>query len=351
MNPAQKEHLDDNHVARERLFESDKSSLRRYAELVIGEPSVWKLIRYELLSMFVVPVPGALGLVLRRRLLPSLFRSVGRNPVFGRGITLRNAHLVTLGDDVFLDDRCLIDGRGAGEEGIVLGDRCIVHRGAVVMSKGGGIRIGAGTDIGESSSIVSQGGIEIGDSVKIAGGCRIGGGLVEAGSERTRYTNGPVRIGDSVTLFQNVLVLDGVEIGDRAFVGAGAVVRDDVAADTTLAPVHRSVSIPHGGANGPPVEAAEPAASTITKTLLAAIEELNETRHPDERLALSPDTRLLGGALDSLALVNFIVSAEARLERAGIHVDLAATTGKDPAALTTISTLAAFVARSGNGDH
>ncbi|MDH3731875.1 MAG: hypothetical protein OEU54_00015 [Gemmatimonadota bacterium] len=374
MTSAQKEHLDEANIARQRLFESDKSSLQRYAELVIGEYSLWRLIRYELISLLILPVPGALGIALRRLFCPALFRSVGRNPVFGRDITLRNAHRVSLGDDVVIDDRCLVDGRGAGEEGIELGDNVILHRAAVVISKGGGIRVRSGTDIGSYASIISQGGIDIGESVSIAGGCRIGGGLVDSGTDgANRYTTGPVRIGDSVTVLPAAIVLDGVEVGAGAVVGAAAVVREDVPPNMTFAPYHRGLMVPHGEKNGSTVdeeatadaEAGEatdtretsrpagggPTPPVITATLLEAVAELNETRSADTRIALSPDTRLIGGELDSLALVNFIVSAEARLERAGIYVDLAATTSSDQSHLRTISTLADFVARSTERPH
>ena len=106
--------LDESNYVRERLFGGEKKPWRRYAELVIGETSLWKLLRYELIVMFVIPVPGALGLALRRLFCPMLFQSVGRSPIFGRDIVLRNAGKITLGDNVVLDDHCVLDARGAG---------------------------------------------------------------------------------------------------------------------------------------------------------------------------------------------------------------------------------------------
>lgn len=367
MAQSDKQRLDTAHIARDRLFDHDASGIRRYAGLVVGGFSFWTLLRYELISMFVIPVPGAVGLALRRLFCPFLFRRVGRNPVFGRDVVLRNAHLITLGDNVFIDAGSLLDGRGAGPEGIQIGDDVIVHRNAVITSKGGGIRIGKGVDIGSGAALVSQSGIVIGDSVSIAGGCRVGGGLVEHASEsgqddksHRRYSRGAVRIGDSVTMFQNAMVLDGVEIGEESIIGAAALVREDVPARTTFAPRHGALMIPHmgsvsageAGTANPALEkhSPQPGATgntdAILDALLAALIDLNETRPVEKRLAVSPDTALIGGTLDSLDLVNFIASAESRLERLGIHIDLSSPTDLDPHPLRTVATLGEFVAQS-----
>ncbi|MFV1986436.1 MAG: hypothetical protein ACC682_04105 [Gemmatimonadota bacterium] len=369
MDPSRTQRLDEADTARPRLLDGDESSVRRYAGLVIGEFSFWKLLRYELIMLFVIPVPGALGLSLRRIFCPTLFRRVGRNPVFGRDIVLRNAHRISLGDNVVIDDLAILDGRGAGEAGIVIGDNVIVHRAAVVTSKGGSIRIGSNTDIGSHASLVSQGGVEIGESVSIAGGARIGGALVAHaaidGSDPQggrRYTRGAVRIGNHCTVFQNAMILDGVEIGEGSIVGAAAIVRESVPPHTTFAPHQRALSIPHSSSSTEPDDGADRATAAVARTvpgaessetsetivaaLLEAVSELNETRARENQLEVSRETALLGGALDSLDLVNFVASAEARLERAGIHVDLAATADAEPSPLRTVGTLGDYLAAS-----
>jgi acyl carrier protein len=54
----------------------------------------------------------------------------------------------------------------------------------------------------------------------------------------------------------------------------------------------------------------------IRRTVLAAIDELNELRSPTEQIAKSDSTSLVGpdGALDSLGLVNLIALLEQRIE-------------------------------------
>jgi acetyltransferase-like isoleucine patch superfamily enzyme len=55
--------------------------------------------------------------------------------VFGHPVLIRNARNITLGAQVMIDDLCVLDGRGAGAEGVVLGDSVIVNRGTTIQAK------------------------------------------------------------------------------------------------------------------------------------------------------------------------------------------------------------------------
>lgn len=380
MSESRVENIDRSNMVRAKLFAGDKGSFGRYVDLVIGDAPLWKLLRYELITMLVIPVPGALGIVLRQLFCPMLFGRVGRKPIFGRDIVIRNGDRITLGDNVVIDDHCLLDARGSGTEGIRIGDQVILNRGATVISKDGPIRIGAGSDIGSDVNITSQGGIEIGASVKIAGGCKIGGGILappppegQEGSttpgetetddmEQRRYTRGPVRIGDKATLFPDALILDGVVIGERALIGAGAVVSDSVPSASTYAPRQRALVLPHAPDSAESASDVARALPTSTNrsdptnqnassnreggalgVFYEAVNELNETLAAENRLALSPDTRLMDGGLASIDLVNLVVAAETKLEQLGMRVDLVAASGLKPSPFRTLGTLAAYV--------
>ena len=111
--------LDEQDYIRSKLFGSNVSVIRRYADLVVGpEASWWQLLRYEMITMLFGGLPGALGLALRKLFYPRLFRRCGRGVVFGRDLVIRNGHRIALGDNVIIDDACVIDGRGAGPTGI-----------------------------------------------------------------------------------------------------------------------------------------------------------------------------------------------------------------------------------------
>ena len=240
--------LDEQEYIRSKLFASDASMVRRYADLVVGpEASWWQLIRYELITMLFGGLPGALGLAMRKLFYPRLFRRCGRGVVFGRDLVIRNPHRISLGDNVILDDGCVIDGRGAGPAGVEIGARTILGRGVSVQAKIGPIRIGSDSDIGMHSVIHSQGGVEIGNEVVLGGGCKISGGVFQterrigtdgmSAREQTRWTKGPIRIGDRCLVGFGSLFLDGVEIGEGAVIGAGSVMIASVPAWSVAAGV------------------------------------------------------------------------------------------------------------------
>lgn len=239
MNRPEPTNLEDEHFIRHRLYGGSKSGWRRYAELVLARPGIWALLRYELIMLFSGYIPGALGLAIRKLLFPRLLGETGRGVVFGRSITLRHAENVRLGAGVLIDDYCLIDGRGAGEEGVVIGDRVVLNRGARVQAKVGGITVGADTNIGGNASIISQGPISIGQNVSIAGDAAVAGGryVVEKGAEageKRRFTAGEIRIGDHVRIGTKSIIQDGVTIGEGAIVAPGSVVVTDVPAYTVV---------------------------------------------------------------------------------------------------------------------
>jgi acetyltransferase-like isoleucine patch superfamily enzyme len=232
--------LDEQDYIRDKLFAGDRSLVRRYADLVVGpEAGYGRLAEYELVTMLAGRLSGALGLALRKLLYPRLFRRCGKGVVFGRDLVVRNAHLVELGDGVMIDDGCVIDGRGAGPEGVVIGDRVILGRGVSIQAKIGPISVGADSDIGMGTVIHSQGGVEIGRAVVMGGGCKLSGGVFQtartpgddaaggggmAAREQTRWTKGPIRIGDKCLIGFGCMFLDGVEVGEGTVLGAGSVV-------------------------------------------------------------------------------------------------------------------------------
>lgn len=64
----------------------------------------------------------------------------------------------------------------------------------------------------------------------------------------------------------------------------------------------------------------------VTQAMFRAIDEVNRSRAPGQRVEKSRETELLGGSsvLDSLGLVNLIVAVEAQVEDAfGVTVNLA----------------------------
>lgn len=216
------------------LYGGDSSDLKRYQDFFIGAPGLSELLKFELITMLMGPFPGGLGLFLRKQFYPRLFKRVGSNTLWGRNITLRHAGKIEIGDRVAIDDNCLLDAKGAGNEGVVLGDDVIISRDCVIQGKNGPVTIMNKTDIGCNTIISSVSGIKIGHSVLIAGNCYIGGGRYISENlqipmiEQGVYSKGPVVIGDDVWLGAGAVVIDGIRIGKGCIVGAGAVVTKDL---------------------------------------------------------------------------------------------------------------------------
>ena len=124
----------------------------------------------------------------------------------------------------------LADERGR----IELGDDSIICRFTVAQSLGGVIRIGKRTAIGDFCNLYGYaGGVDIGDDVMVASGCRIvasahGTDNLALPMVAQLSTYRGIKIANDVWLGTNAVVLDGVDIGQGAIVGAGAVVTKNV---------------------------------------------------------------------------------------------------------------------------
>ena len=101
--------------------------------------------------------------------------------------------------------------------------------------------VGAGTWIGAFTVIDGSGGLTIGSGCDISSGVQIythsSARRCVSGRSYAEVERQPVTIGDRVFIGAGAIVNMGVTIGDEAVVGAGAVVTSDVAARTVVAGV------------------------------------------------------------------------------------------------------------------
>jgi acetyltransferase-like isoleucine patch superfamily enzyme len=379
--------LEDRHYIRQKLYSGQKSTLQRYAELVMGRRGTWKLLKYELLTCLLGPFPGAIGLFLRKLFYPWLFRRIGHGVVFGRSLVIRNPDRIVLGDRVVIDDYVVLDGRGGdGDEGLWIGDEVIVNRGALIQAKVGTIRIGSHCDIGAEVSIISQGANVIEDMVSIGGGCKIGGGLIQIQNDRAtqgdadpndfaargqvRVSKGTVRIGAKSALGENVTVLDGAIIGCECVVGACAVIRGRIPDRSVVALQEKLVVLPRAGFSEqvsgtvePPLQGEQEspahagsrngtdsaADSRVVALVLRAVAELNQMLPDSSRLREDTSCPLVQphGPLDSLGVINLLVAVEDQVEAEfGQRPNLTeiGATSADSSPLSTVGSLAKFVA-------
>jgi acetyltransferase-like isoleucine patch superfamily enzyme len=219
--------------AQDQLFDRRTSPREKYAQLVVGRPGWSALIKHELITLASQGVPGALGLALRQAMYPSLLGACGRGVVFGQNVVLRHPAKIRIGDDVVIDDNCLLDAKGTTNDGITIGNGVFVGRNTILSCKNGNIRIGDGANIGFNCELFSASEVRIGRDTLIAAYAYVIGGDHDFSDPsapvlvQVRRSSG-VAIGDGAWLGAGAKILDGVTIGDRAVIGAGAVVRDPV---------------------------------------------------------------------------------------------------------------------------
>jgi acetyltransferase-like isoleucine patch superfamily enzyme len=226
--------IDKGMIYRDRIIEGRRSPLRTYRDLTVGDSGYGGLLLYEMLTGLLGPLPGGIGFFLRKIFYPRLFKKTGKGLIIGRNVVIRHPAKIEIGDDVTIDDNCLLDARGAGSEGVVLEEGVIVNRNCMLQAKSGPIRLGRRTSLGSNSVIVSLSGVEIGEAVLTAGGIYISAGAYNFDDpaapvmDQGAYSRGPIRIGAKSWIGTCAVVLDGISIGSGAVIGAGSVVTRDI---------------------------------------------------------------------------------------------------------------------------
>lgn len=216
------------------LFRKE-SNLDKYRRMVIGDQGWLRTIYFEFVILFFSLIPGALGLFCRKYLYRPLFKRVGKNVIFGRNLTLRHPHKISIGDNVIFDDECLLDAKGETNSGIMISDYVSIGRFSSLVCKNGDIEIGPHVNIGSTVKIViaENGKITFGSNIDVGSNCHFSGGSYDySQSERLpstqRLPTKGISVGDFAWIGVGVIVLDGVQIEKKSIIGAGAVVTQDI---------------------------------------------------------------------------------------------------------------------------
>lgn len=218
-----------------KVTDERKSALQKYQETVLGKSGFGFLIKFELILLLCSWVPGALGFFLRKMFYPSLFEEIGRGVVFGRNVVLRHPHKIKLGNNVLIDDDCVLDAKGCAGPDFVIGDNVILSRGCLLSAKYGPISIGDNTNFGANCLVYAAKEVTIGRDTLLAAQCYVGGAMYQFDDpnvppiQQGAYANG-VSIGNGCWLGAGVKVIDGVTVGDGVILGTGAVVNKDIPA-------------------------------------------------------------------------------------------------------------------------
>lgn len=213
------------------------SAVRKYRQTVTGVESWLALVIYELIECCITPVPGRVGQLLRALLYPFIFASCSRKVKIGKDLTIHQPVKISLAAGVVIEDLVTLNVKGEGA-GIVLNDDVRVGEGSILSCPGGTIVIGEGTVIERQCRLGSLQGLTIGKS------CHIGERAYLIGAahafdrldlpivQQPQTCRGTTIIGDHVWIGRGVTIRDGVRVGDRAHIGEGSLVLQDVAASS-----------------------------------------------------------------------------------------------------------------------
>jgi acetyltransferase-like isoleucine patch superfamily enzyme len=229
-----KENVESKTQLQSSLMDPDNSALKKYQNLVLGTNSIFSLIKFELVTLMLSQLPGALGLVLRKIFYKRLFRRFGKNVIIGRSVTIRHPGKISIDDNVIIDDYSVLDAKGSNNEGIIIGKDVMIGRNSVISCKDGNIIIGDSCNIAMNCFIQSAKNVTIGKNVLFSAYCYVIGG----GDHKTERTDIPiiaqgqivrgVIIQDNVLIGANVMIQDGVKRGRDCIVGTGAVVTKSI---------------------------------------------------------------------------------------------------------------------------
>jgi acetyltransferase-like isoleucine patch superfamily enzyme len=211
------------------------SKLSKYQELVLGQYKLGALIKYELITSLISWVPGALGLFLRSKLYPLILGRVGKNVIFGTNIVFRHPHKIEIGDNVIIDDNCLVDAKGSSNSGINIGNNVYLGRNSILSCKDGDILLKDHVNIGFNCEIFSSSKVVLEEYALLAAYCYIVGGgnysLEKTGrpiSEQPVFDNRGIVLEKNCWLGARVTVLDGSRIGHDSAIGASSLVNSEI---------------------------------------------------------------------------------------------------------------------------
>lgn len=144
-----------------------------------------------------------------------------------RPIYFRLFYGIKIGNNCIIERGVLLKNQYGGS--ITIGNNCQISKGAQILTHGGDIIIGDNCTINPMTVIYGQGGLKIGNNVRIAALCAIiPSNHIYADTKIPIYLQGlskkGITIGNDVWLGAGVKVLDGANIGEGCVVGANSVV-------------------------------------------------------------------------------------------------------------------------------
>jgi len=186
-------------------------------------------------AMLIEPSEAQLGVhptaIVHKDAKLGLGAAVGAHTVVGRAVTIgarsRIGANVNIGANVVIGAECQVAANVTIYANTTLGDRVVVHAGAVLGSDGFGFVRDAAT--GKYEKFPQIGTLEIGDDVEIGANCTIDRGALEATTiGRGTKLDNMVHVGHNVRIGENVVIAAQTGISGSSVVGNGCIIGGQV---------------------------------------------------------------------------------------------------------------------------
>lgn len=173
------------------------------------------------------------GAILRPRL-----RQAGGPLLVGRGVRIRQPHLVAFEGRAIIED--YVEVQGLSRRGLVFGAGVSIGSGTLIRPSGyyssdvgEGMRVGARVGIGPGCYFGCSGFVSIGSDVMFGPGVRLFAenhrfDSIDVTIKQQGVERSPITIEDDVWLGSGVTITAGVSIGAGSVIAAGSVVTSDV---------------------------------------------------------------------------------------------------------------------------
>jgi len=204
-------------------------------------------LKYELIIMLFQDMRGAAGIFFRNLFYPFLFKKVGKGVSFGKAITIRHPHKITIEDNVVIDDYCVLDAKGLDNNGIYISENIFIGRNSILSCKNGNIILEKNVVVGFNCEVISASTVVIGENTLISAYVYIIGGGHDYSrvdipiSEQEKPSFG-ITIEKNCWIGAGAMVFDNVTIGRDTIIGAGAIVSKDIPAYSIAAGVPARVA-------------------------------------------------------------------------------------------------------------
>lgn len=216
------------------------NKLALYRRSMVGDGGNISFILYELINLLFIPIPGKIGVLLRKLVFPLLVGKMGKSVCIDANCIIRNGKRIAFGDNVLVGQGVTLDVK-PGDNKLILHNNVTIGTRAILNCSGGEINIGEQTVIGNHCRLGSIQGITIGHHCTIGqDSCLVGGGHSTDNLEKPIVLqpgtcDGPNFIGDHVIIGERVTLLNGIRVGSHVIIHSDSLILNNVPDGFTMA--------------------------------------------------------------------------------------------------------------------